>query len=179
MTAPAPATPVSLLRTTSMAAAVAAVILLTVVLPAEYGFDPTGIGGRLGLTALAGERAVASSMPDAVVVRRPTPFRSETLSLPLAAGQGIEIKSAMRAGERFEFSWTSDGGAVEVDFHGERPDDGDRFTSYWAGAADTAAHGSFVAPFYGVHGWYWKNNGADAVTVKLSVSGYFDRLFVP
>ena len=35
------------------AAAVALVLLFTVVLPAEYGYDPTRIGRMLGLTALS------------------------------------------------------------------------------------------------------------------------------
>lgn len=42
-----------LLKATALSAAVAAVLLVTVVLPAEYDIDPTGIGGALGLTALA------------------------------------------------------------------------------------------------------------------------------
>lgn len=173
-------TSAQLLKATAAALLVAVLILIAAVLPAEYGVDPTGIGRRIGLMALsAAGRPAPPPAADAVLVRRPVPFRNERLTLPLAAGQGIEIKSAMKAGDRFEFSWTSDGGPVEVDFHGERPNDGDRFTSYWAGDAEAAAHGSFVAPFEGVHGWYWKNNGPASVTVNLSVSGYFDRLFVP
>jgi hypothetical protein len=39
----------TLLRSTLIAAAVAVVLLITVVLPAEYGVDPTGIGRVLGL----------------------------------------------------------------------------------------------------------------------------------
>ncbi len=41
-----------LLRSTAIAAATAAVLLVTTVLPAEYGIDPTGVGGVLGLTAM-------------------------------------------------------------------------------------------------------------------------------
>ncbi|HBK47419.1 MAG TPA: hypothetical protein DDZ67_13495 [Xanthomonadaceae bacterium] len=41
-----------LLRATAIAAAVAGVLLVTAVLPAEYGLDPTGIGRALGLTRL-------------------------------------------------------------------------------------------------------------------------------
>ena len=33
---------------------VAAILLVTVVLPAQYGIDPTGVGRGLGLTALSG-----------------------------------------------------------------------------------------------------------------------------
>jgi hypothetical protein len=41
-----------LLRSTGIAAAIAAGLLVTTVLPADYGIDPTGIGKRLGLTQM-------------------------------------------------------------------------------------------------------------------------------
>ena len=41
-----------LVRSTVVALAVAGAILMTVVLPAEYGVDPTGIGRVLGLTQM-------------------------------------------------------------------------------------------------------------------------------
>ena len=43
---------VSLLKSTIIAMAAAAVILITIVLPAEYGIDPTRIGRVLGLTEM-------------------------------------------------------------------------------------------------------------------------------
>ncbi len=52
---PSPAelpTSAQLIRSTMIAAVVAAVLLVTVVLPAEYGNDPTGIGEILGLTEM-------------------------------------------------------------------------------------------------------------------------------
>lgn len=59
----------NLLRSTLIAAAVAVLLLVTVVLPAEYGVDPTRIGRVLGLTrmgeikvALAKEAAAADSV---------------------------------------------------------------------------------------------------------------------
>lgn len=41
-----------LIRSTLIAAATAAALLVTVVLPAEYGVDPTGIGQALGFTEM-------------------------------------------------------------------------------------------------------------------------------
>lgn len=59
----------TLLRSTLIAASVALILLVTVVLPAEYGVDPTGAGRLLGLTemgeikvALAKEAAIANSI---------------------------------------------------------------------------------------------------------------------
>lgn len=64
----------TLLRSTLIAAGVALVLLATVVLPAEYGVDPTGIGRVLGLTemgeikvALAKEAALADSIEAAAL----------------------------------------------------------------------------------------------------------------
>src|SRR5687768_1490644 len=41
-----------LLRSTIIAALVATLLLVTVVLPSEYGIDPTGIGRVIGLTKM-------------------------------------------------------------------------------------------------------------------------------
>ena len=41
-----------LLRSTAIAVVSAAAILVTIVLPAEYGIDPTGIGTALGLAEM-------------------------------------------------------------------------------------------------------------------------------
>ena len=187
-----PATPIQattpqLLKATAVALSVAGAILVTAVLPAEYGVDPTGIGAALGLTALSagpGDAAVpaAEAAPPTAaqaVVRRAAAFHGEEMTLSLAADQGAEIKTAMKAGERFEFSWITVGGPVSFDMHGEKPNDGDNFSSYWEGSDQAEAHGSFVAPFDGVHGWYWKNRGTAPVTVTVRISGYFDRLYMP
>lgn len=45
-------TSAQLLRSTAIAIAAAAAILVTIVLPSEYGVDPTGIGGVLGLAQM-------------------------------------------------------------------------------------------------------------------------------
>jgi len=50
----------SLLKATAIAIIVGGLILVTTVLPAEYGIDPTGIGARLGLNKI-GEAAEATS----------------------------------------------------------------------------------------------------------------------
>ncbi len=118
-------------------------------------------------------------MPAALVVKRDTPFQTSEMSLVLEANQGAEIKALMRAGETFVFNWSTDGGPVNFDMHGEKPNAGDAFTSYWKDRGKTSGHGSFTAPFDGSHGWYWKNKGSEPVTVTVTVSGWFERLYMP
>lgn len=97
----------------------------------------------------------------------------------LQPGEGAEIKASMRKGEQFVFAWTAEGGKVNFDMHGERPNAGDEFTSYWKDTQQTGAHGAFVAPFDGTHGWYWRNRGNKPVAVKVKVSGFYETLYRP
>lgn len=79
----------SLLRSTVIALVTALVLLITVVLPAEYGVDPTGIGRVLGLTrmgeikvALAKEAEAAAAADSASAVRGAA---TPTAATPVAA----------------------------------------------------------------------------------------------
>lgn len=47
-----PATPGGLIRSTLIAAGAAGAVLVLFWLPAEYGIDPTGVGGLTGLTEM-------------------------------------------------------------------------------------------------------------------------------
>lgn len=38
------------------------------------------------------------------------------------------------------------------------------------------AHGSFIAPFTGQHGWYWRNLSDERAMITLETSGYYSRL---
>jgi hypothetical protein len=196
-----------LLKMTALALAIAIVILFTLVLPAEYGIDPTGIGQRLGLASLSAGAAAkpAASKPAAAVpseaAERPIslseapelelagmgrvwkasrPYRSDELSLTLRPNEGAEIKASMEQGERFVFSWVAEGGAVNFDMHGEKVGaKSDDFTSYWKGRGASGGHGEFQAPFPGTHGWYWRNRGTQPVTIKVKTSGFYEKLYKP
>ncbi len=165
---------------------VAALILVTVVLPAEYGIDPTGIGKRLGLIGLSSTPAAASAvvteMPSAVS-KRQAPYRSDETIVTLATGESAEIKATMRRADWMAFTWTTEGGPVDFEMHGEPANAaGSEYASYWNGDEQTSGHGIFEAPFDGTHGWYWLNLEANAVTIRLRTSGYYDaigRLAIP
>lgn len=176
-----------LLKATAIALLAAGALLVMVVLPAETGRDPTGIGKALSLTALsaAPEPALlpaAASKPDAAraATAHSAPFQTAEQVLTLAPGEGAEIKALMRSGETFVFTWSTDGGPVNFDMHGEPVGGGENdFSSYWRDRGQSSASGSFTAPFDGTHGWYWSNKGAAPVTITVKVSGYFEKLYRP
>jgi hypothetical protein len=188
----------ALLKATGVALMVAIVVLLFAILPAEYGVDPTGIGARIGLTAMNDseaaeedlaevieptndvQRGAAAISPLDAVSKADQPFRIDEMSLTLQPNEGAEIKALMQVGERMMFSWVAEGGGVNFDMHGEELNAGkDEFTSFWKGRNETSGHGAFQAPFAGTHGWYWRNRGTAPVTIRVKTSGYYEKLFRP
>ena len=109
-----------------------------------------------------------------------TPWRSDEKTVSLAPHSGKEVKAHMAKGDRLVFRWSSDGGAVRMDMHGE-PTNGKEgeFTSYWKQKNLTEAQGSFIAPYDGTHGWYWRNGGEKPVTIALKTVGFYQDLFEP
>lgn len=170
-------------RATLLAAAGAVVLLITAVLPAEYGIDPTGIGNALGLTpmgqtkqAAAGRALPAEAQPGASAAPgAPTttvlPDGSTEIRLVLRPFEGREAKAMMKAGGTMSWRWASDGEKLDYEFHGDRPGaaEGD-YTSYEKGTAARAS-GTFRATFDGRHGWYWKNNSSKPVGLTVTAKG--------
>lgn len=191
----------ALLRSTAIAAGVALVLLVAVVLPAEYGVDPTRIGRVLGLTemgeikmALAAEAdaaeaaelaaleqgsAAAPAVASAPAVPAPpadsaAATSSHVTELSLAPGEGKEIKLAMREGARVNFSWSVAGGVVNYDTHADRP--GLSYHGYEKGTATGSDEGVLVAAFDGMHGWFWRNRTSAPVTLTLRTDGEYAEL---
>lgn len=186
-----------LLRSTIIALVVAIVLLVTVVLPAEYAIDPTGIGRVLGLTEMgeikgqlaeeaeadaAKDRAAAAgpSTPNAVpTATSQAPARNtagawrDEMRVELAPDQGTEIKLVMKAGQKANFSWTAEGGVVNFDMHG---DGGTEAISYEKGRGASSDEGVLEAAFDGNHGWFWRNRGQAPLTVIIRASGDYAEM---
>ena len=67
---------------------------VTCILPAEYNIDPTGIGEKLGLTAIA---QASEESPTLVINRgqQTDVFRSDSVEIVIPAGKGLEYKLYM------------------------------------------------------------------------------------
>jgi hypothetical protein len=185
------------------ALAVAAVVLVIAVLPAEYGIDPTGIGGALGFTELNSQPTRTLEVKDviggnetvreveipafnepvplpnpAVHQREDRPIETRTITVTLEQDGQTEVKAVLRASKVIAYTWKTDGGLVYCDMHGHDPAAGqDFFVRYREDAEGaTEATGSLVAPFDGEHGWYWLNLHEGPVTITLTVTGFFDDI---
>jgi hypothetical protein len=171
---------------TLAALAGASAVTVLLVLPAEYGVDPTGIGRLTGLTRLGASREVAVAPPQgagAVAIEAARPWRSDTLTIRLATGgqdgSDTERKVWMVPSQAFLYSWSSDG-EVYSDFHGETlPSPRIKVMTYLTtdplkGEPATGLSGSFTAPMEGFHGWYFRNLEGRPVTITVRLAGFYD-----
>jgi hypothetical protein len=188
-----------ILKATSLAILVAALISVSVVLPAEYGIDPLHTGAALGLLSLskataataAARAAIPAIEPAAeaeapvikgVFVAQPGRYKIDSRELTLGIGEGMEIKYHMQKGAGMVYSWTANR-KVQYEFHGE-PDvkpagaGEDYFESYDKNDAqgEKESHGTFTAPSTGIQGWFWDNESDGPVTIKLLTAGFYDYI---
>jgi len=184
LTEPRPASSERLAVAAGIAILVAGLLLVTVILPAEYAVDPLGTGARLGLMelgetgkqvdALNAAAATTGSGQGAIVVAQPQPFARDEETFVIAPGKGMEYKYRLEKGEPLLYSWTATA-LVHFEFHAE-PDGAPRgyAQTYEKHDATRDASGTLTAPFSGIHGWYWENRTNQPVTVTLRSAGFYN-----
>jgi len=194
-----------LLRSTAIAIASAAVLLVTVVLPAEYAVDPTGVGRVLGLTQmgeikqqLAEEAANEDVISAATLAEDEVPIADDVTALQSADASMNAAAEQPAAAWRDEVTLTlAPGEAAEIKLvmkRGEtaryewRADQGHansdlhgdgasgQSTSYRKGRTEASDTGELTAAFDGSHGWFWRNRSDVPVTLVLQTSGSYSQL---
>ena len=191
--------PPKILLTSVIIAIGLAVVLLVIVLPAEYAIDITGTGSTVELTqSIAPTRTIEITnggneqrrtlalpatgdpvpLPNPVVYQdEATPPVTRTMQVAIPARSQIDVKVKMESGKVILYTWQVDNGEVYADYYGQDPAIGDDFwVRYEELQAGSTSSGSLTAPFSGEHGWYWLNYNEFNVTITLTVSGYFDDI---
>ena len=189
-----------LIKSTILAAAIAGVLLITVVMPAEYGIDPTGIGNVTGLkkmgeirVSLAKEEAadrannlgtnaeVKQDEVNATVVSTPQPsaIGATTLNhetqVTLAPDEGAEIKMEMSKGNKVRYAWSTDGGKANFDVHADSKVLGIDYHQYSKGS-EQRKEGEIEAAFDGSHGWFWRNRTSNPIVITLKTEGEYTEI---
>ena len=186
-----------LLRSTLIAAISAVVILVVVVLPAEYGIDPTRAGRVLGLTEMgeikrelsreverdhqgdAGPGDQSSLLDGFLGLFVDTAHAQESevwadeVSFILDPGESYEVKLTMQEGQSAEYRMHVEGGRVNFDLHAHG---GGQSITYERGRGSMGAEGRLEAAFTGDHGWFLRNRDRQRSTVKLQLRGAYSEL---
>ncbi len=178
-----------LIKSTLIAALVSLLLLVLVVLPAEYGIDPTGVGEVIGLKKMGDlkvslEKEVQSDLKsDSSKVKeeanKPKEEHSpsilkKVMSHTLEPGEAIEIKVVMQKGASVKYKWQASNGRLNHDTHGDSKTN--EFISYKKGRSVDSDEGMLTAAFDGSHGWFWRNRDKKNVEVLLEVEGEFTKI---
>ena len=176
-----------LVRSTVIALIAATVILFLIVLPAEYGLDPTGAGEFLGLKSMGEikvsleEESLAEvnvdnnmlEVTDKNISETAITLKNDVIERTIAPGEAIEIKLEMPEGTIVKYSWSTVNGKLNYDAHGDGYKGTKKSVTYKKGRMIAADSGELLAAFDGYHGWFWRNREDNPVTLRLDTSGYY------
>ena len=175
-----------LLKSTMAAIGVGCALFILVILPAEYGTDPTGVGELLGLKKMGEikiglnqdflkenqvfkENIVAKD--ELMVESKTSKENQDVMEFVIAPDEAIEIKLEMKKGSMAKYKWTTQNGGLNYNLHGDGHKDFQKSISYKKGRMTSSDSGEFKAEFDGYHGWFWRNRNNKSVTVTLETIG--------
>ena len=107
-------------------------------------------------------------------------FRSDTIEIPLFANSALEYKLVMGLGQSVSFSWKAvnleDPDLLLVEFHGHtiRTSDAPGDVMFYKRGRYDSSSGYMVAPFDGIHGWYFSNETNSDISIILEMSGFYE-----
>lgn len=173
---------------------VTAMLVFAYVLPAHYGVDPIGWGGKLGITntqtqtgtvniqnkfqppsqTAAQTQDQSNTAPLAVTPQLDDPLaiRQDTVELTIAPKQSLDYRLAMERDYDLDYHWTANGKTVYTELRGE-PKDGKAPSKTFAKLTSTTGKGFFIIPFNGQFGWHWQNKSDQPVTLRLHTKGHY------
>jgi hypothetical protein len=180
-----------LLRSTLIALFVAAALLVCIVVPAEYGTDPTGVGEFLGLKKMGEIKASLEKealnenqkFDEYISTNEEIRLRFETSKgykdvkeFVIAPDDAIEIKLEMEKGSIAKYRWNTKSGGLNYNLHGDGYKGSQKSTTYKKGRMTSSDNGEFKAEFDGYHGWFWRNRNSEIVTVILETDGEYIQI---
>jgi hypothetical protein len=142
------------------------------------------IGVALAGAAMAQQwnEVPAPSGKEAVSRTYPAPYRTDVIDVRVRGNGGeVEYMIQMKAGETVVYAWEvqniADPQAFVTEFHGHtEPVGGKGDLMFYEKAAGAKANGALIAPWPGIHGWYWQNKSAAPVTVRLRMAGFYELI---
>lgn len=180
-----------LFKSTIIAFFVAVVLLVCIVIPAEYGTDPTGVGQLLGLKRMGEIKtklkqktlneknnfdehiSINRDMRESIVKSK---IKNNLTEFSIGPDEAIEIKLEMQTGSSVKYSWTTNGGGLNYNLHGDGYMGSQKTITYKKGRMTISDNGEFNAEFDGYHGWFWRNRNSETVTVVLETDGHYFQI---
>ncbi len=181
-----------LLKSTIIAIIMIVILFVMVILPAEYGTDPTGVGKLLGLKEMGDIKMSLLEESQNESLQESEPFSIDTdsveaekisdtinedvVEITIEPGKAIEIKLEMKIGDIVQYEWRTIKGGLNYNLHGDGYKGSKKSINYKKGRMVSSDSGELKAEFDGYHGWFWRNREKFSVTVILQTSGDYIRI---
>ena len=105
-----------------------------------------------------------------------TVYKSETLEAIVNPRNEMEFMTMIDEGEVMLYTWEASE-PLYYDFHAHQHGGNPDVWTRYADGTSIRDQGSIVAPYTGEHGWYWVNEGTQPITIKLTVTGYYNTVY--
>ena len=116
--------------------------------------------------------APMAAKPGGPLQPRPGGYKVDAIDFLLVPGQSMEYKYTLDKGATMIYSWKADG-VIKFDFHtvpdGKPISASERFQA----AEVMEASGVYVAPYPGLHGWWWENSTDKDVMIRVNTAGFY------
>lgn len=172
-----------LIKYSIIALAVASVFFVCIVVPAEYGKDPTGVGELLGLKEMGEikirlEKQFHREYYGHILIKddvgenlEGSKEKQDVLKVLLQPNEAIEIKLEMIEGALANYNWSTQNGGLNYNLHGDGYKGINKSITYKKGRMISSDNGEIIPEFDGYHGWFWRNRNSTAVTLELETTG--------
>jgi len=138
-------------------------------------------GVALSVAAASAQEPVKSPTQQETLAKWPwsislqtAPFKQETVRFTLAPKEGMEYKYRLERGASMHYSWTATS-ELYWELHSE-PDGVPRgYAEFFDTNGGSDSHGTYNAPFPGIHGWWWENKSDRDITITLQTSGFYSE----
>ena len=120
------------------------------------------------------------ALADNVYFENRPEYRDDRIEIPVPANSDLEYMLDMNKGFSVAYHWEStDVASPELliaEFHGHtvRISGEPGSVMFYKQGRSNTSNGYLVAPFDGVHGWYFSNETDNDINITLSLSGFYD-----
>src|SRR5690606_36048563 len=135
-----------------------------------YGIAPLVPGAPRPTVATAEmDEAERGALRSGVLTLAEKPVHTDKWVHTLQPFDSIEFKYTLDQGQPMLFNWAATG-EVHYDLHSHPFDGGPEMTEGFSKGNGSAQQGVYIAPFSGIHGWFWQNRTMEPVTLTLEAT---------
>lgn len=128
------------------------------------------------------EEWVDIPLSDNVFYEKRPELNSDLIEISLLADQDLEYMINMKQGGSISYHWQAnnlpDPELLLAEFHGHtiRTSNAPGEVMFYKRGNGDSSEGYIVAPFDGIHGWYFSNESSEDINIFINISGFYSLI---